>query len=123
MTDATSKHIVLVCRKSPYGNSIARETIDIALAAGVYEQQFSMVFLDDGVWQLHSNQDTQLIGTKNHQKALSALPLYGIENIYVDEQALIKRKIKQQELAIEVDALSPNAISALLNSANMILNL
>lgn len=122
MSSTSAKDIVLVCRQPPYGSSLAKEAIDVALAAGVYEQTVSVIFMGDGVWQLHEKQDSEAIAAKNLQKTISALPMYEITNIYVDSQALEQRKISETQLSMNANLLTYKEISVLLDQADVILN-
>ena len=117
-----NKKLLIICRKPPYGNSLAREAIDIALAAGAFEQDVSLLFCGEGLWQLMAEQDSQELALKNHGKALAALPLYGIDDIYVQADALAERQLSQNELLLPVKALSQAQITALLDSADTVLN-
>jgi tRNA 2-thiouridine synthesizing protein C len=122
MTSPARKNFLLVCRKPPYGDSLAKEAIDIALATAVFEQDLTIVFMGDGVWQLHDNQNSQSINSKNQQKLLSALPLYDINNIVVDTEALQERNINITELFLEAKSLSNSQLSSLFEDADVILN-
>ena len=86
----TNKKILLVCRKAPYGNSLSREAIDVALAASAYEQDITIAFIGDGVFQLLDKQDGEEIEQKNQAKMISAFSLYEIENIVIDKDAIEK---------------------------------
>ncbi len=122
MSNDQSKRIVIALRQAPYGNSLSREAIDIALAAGVFEQNLALVFIGDGVWQLLNDQDSEAAGSKNHQKMLSALPLYDISEIYIDEAALRERSIESHQLSLNGHLLSEAAIIGVFESADVILN-
>lgn len=122
MTSPAKKRIILVCRKPPYGDSLAREAIDIALATAIFEQDITVVFMGDGVWQLHTNQDSKSINSKNQQKLLSALPLYDINNIVVDAEALQERNITRAELFLEAKHFTSHQLSSLFDDADVILN-
>jgi len=39
-----TKRILIICRKAPYGNSLSREALDIALAASVFDQSLALLF-------------------------------------------------------------------------------
>src|SRR5690554_7301836 len=75
------KRILLISRHAPYGSSIAREALDAVLASAAYDQQISLLFMDDGVFQLLAEQDPGSIGQKSFASMLSALPLYDVTNI------------------------------------------
>ncbi|MGK2913256.1 MAG: DsrE family protein, partial [Porticoccaceae bacterium] len=75
---AGGKRILFMFRHAPYGSALAREGLEAALAAGAYGQQPSVLFLDDGVWQLLAGQNGRPLNAKTHQTMLSALPLYDV---------------------------------------------
>lgn len=103
-----NKKILLVSRHAPYGSSTAREAIDIALAASVYDQDIGILFMDDGVFQLLKNQHSQYVDQKNIASILPALALYGIENIYVHQESLDNRTITTNELILDALQLLSN---------------
>jgi tRNA 2-thiouridine synthesizing protein C len=117
-----AKKILLISRKPPYGNALSREAIDIALAATAFDQDISLLFSGDGVWQLLKQQQSHLINNKNHGKALSALTLYGIENIYVDTEALALRNLTENDLLIETKSITTNEIKKLCSDCDTIFN-
>ena len=117
-----NKRIVLCCRKAPYGNALAREALELALAAAVFEQDIAILFIGDGVWQLHRQQNSETIASKNQQKLLAALGMYGLEEIYVELDALNHRNIKTDELSIAAKIIDPKAAAELCDSADIILN-
>ncbi len=51
----TIKRFMYVNRKAPYGTIYALESLEMVLVAAAFEQDVSMVFLDDGVFQLKKN--------------------------------------------------------------------
>ncbi|PUA26499.1 MAG: sulfurtransferase TusC [Cellvibrio sp. 79] len=117
------KKILLISRHAPYGSSTAKEALDAALAAAVYEQSLSLLFMDDGVFQLLKDQQAQQINQKNFSSILAALPFYDIENIYIHQESLKKRIIENKDLLIEHAAILTNEqISTLLNDQDHILS-
>lgn len=118
-----NKKILLISRHAPYGSNTAREAIDAALAASIYDQDLSILFMDDGVFQLLREQNAQGISQKNIAAILSSLPLYGVENIYVHQESLTQRCITHNELALEdLKLLSSIEITALLSQQEHILS-
>ncbi|EAW29933.1 DsrF protein [marine gamma proteobacterium HTCC2143] len=122
MSDNKAKRILWVFRQAPYGNSLSREALDFALAAGVFDQDVGMVFIGDGVWQLLDRQDSRAIAFKNHQKLLSALSLYDITDIYVDQVAITDRQIVPHQLSLKAHIVSDTEITQLFESADVLLN-
>lgn len=118
-----NKKILLVSRQAPYGKSTAREAIDMALAAAVYDQHIEVLFMDDGVFQLLKHQQSQQVDQKNISAVLSALSLYDIENIYVHQESLKARAINADDLVLsDLQFLDSNAVGNLLNLQDQILS-
>ncbi|MDB6062105.1 MAG: tRNA 2-thiouridine(34) synthase TusC [Verrucomicrobiaceae bacterium] len=118
----TRKHFLVVCRRPPYGESFAREAIDVAMAAAAFDQQVALLFLGDGVLQLINRQDGAAISQKSFEKQLSALPLYDVNTIYIDSDALDKRKLSASDLSLPVTLLNRDEITALLSRSDFALN-
>lgn len=117
------KKILLISRQAPYGKSTAREAIDIALAASAYDQDIGILFMDDGVFQLLKNQQSHNIDQKNIASILSALDLYGIENIYVHQESLNNRTITIDELILDdLQPLNDKDVGHLLSQQDQLLS-
>ncbi len=117
------KKILLVSRHAPYGNSLAREAIDAALAAAIYDQDLSILFMDDGVFQLMKNQNAQEIQQKDFSSMLSALAFYDIESIFLHKESLAQRQIALDEIIIEEACELNNAeVASLLSQQDHILS-
>lgn len=85
-------------RKAPYGTIYALESLEVVLIAAAFDQDISLVFADDGVYQLTKNQDTNGIGMKNFSKTYSALGDYDIKKIYVEKESLDERGLTADDL-------------------------
>lgn len=108
------KRHLLVMRRSPYGSSLARASVDLGLAMGAFEQDFDLLFIGDGVLQLVANQAADQIGLKNIGKALSSLPLYDVESVYVDAGALARHGLGEAQLVVPTVPLDEGQIQQLL---------
>jgi tRNA 2-thiouridine synthesizing protein C len=100
------KRFMYVNRRAPYGTIYALECLEIVLIAAAFDQDVSVVFLDDGVCQLKKNQDTTGIGMKNFSKTFGALDDYDVEKIYVEEESLAARGLTADDLVIPVEVLA-----------------
>lgn len=118
----TSKQFLIICRRAPYGDSYAREALDVAMAAAAFDQRIAMLFLGDGVAQLFTCQDSAALAQKSLEKQLSALPLYDVNELYVDEEALAERGVDATDLSLPAQPLDRNAIAALIARADIALN-
>ena len=117
-----TKRYLIVCRRPPYGESYAREALDTALAMAVFDQPIALLFFDDGVSQLLNAHDSAAISEKSFEKQLSALPMYDINSIYVDVEALQQRGLALADLSLPAQAVSSDEIIALLRDHDVILN-
>jgi len=90
--------ILLVFRHAPYGNALAREGLEAALACGAMGAKTSVLYINEGVWQLLEPQNSGAIDCKNQAAMASALPLYDVENIWVDEDSLKQRNLSSADI-------------------------
>ena len=103
---AVIKRFMYVNRRAPYGTIYALECLEVVLVAAAFDQDVSVVFLDDGVYQLKKNQDTTGIGMKNFSKTYGALDDYDVEKIYVEKESLAARGLTADDLVIPVQVLA-----------------
>ena len=92
------KRLMLVNRKAPYGSVYALEALEVALVSAAFDQQVCLAFLDDGVYQLMSNQQPAGIGHKPFFKAFYALGDYDIRQLYVERESLVERGLQEADL-------------------------
>lgn len=92
------KKFLYMNRKAPHGTIYALESLEVVLIAAAFDQDVSLAFVDDGVYQLKKNQDTQAIGSKNFSPAYNALGDYDIRKIYVEKESLEARGLKLDDL-------------------------
>jgi len=115
------KKILLVQRTMAYGTSSAQEALDVALLASTFEQQVSLLFVDDGVFLLKKNQKPEQLQLKNFTQAYKALTLYGIEKIYVAVESLQQRGLTAADLMIPVAVLDNAEVAKILQAQDAIL--
>lgn len=93
-----TKKFMFVNRKAPYGTIYALEALEVVLISAAFDQDVSMAFLDDGVFQLAKGQNTDGIGMKNFSPTYRALGDYEIKKLYVEKEALDERGLKLEDL-------------------------
>lgn len=114
---------MLLIRHSPYGSSLARASLDLALAAAVFDLPVSLLFTGDGVLQLIPEQDSKANGSKNLGRLISSLPLYGIEQVYVDAEAAARYGLDLDAAPVSALALNVDDMSQLVRSHDQLLGL
>jgi tRNA 2-thiouridine synthesizing protein C len=93
-----TKKFLYVNRKAPYGTIYALESLEVVLIGAAFEQDVSLAFLDDGVYQITKGQDTEGVGMKNFSPTYSALGDYEVTKIYVDKESLEERGLTVEDL-------------------------
>jgi len=116
------KKILFVNRQAPFGRSYAKESLDALLAASAYDQDISVLFSGDGVFQLIKDQQAKSIEQKNIASTLPALEMYDITKVFVQASALSARGLTTGQLAITAKPLNEAEISALANTQDSILS-
>jgi tRNA 2-thiouridine synthesizing protein C len=76
--------ILVIIHSAPYGNNRAKEGLDYALTCSAYDQNIALLFSGDGKHCLNQQQSPITIKQKSFAKQLSALEMYGIDDIYTD---------------------------------------
>jgi tRNA 2-thiouridine synthesizing protein C len=92
------KKFLYVNRKPPYGTIYALESLEVVLIGAAFEQDVSLAFVDDGVYELTKGQDTTGIGMKNFSPTYSALGDYDVKKIYVEKESLDARGLTVDDL-------------------------
>ncbi len=93
-----TKKFMYVNRRAPYGTIYAWESLEVVLIGAAFEQDVSLAFVDDGVYQIMKNQDTSELGIKNFSPTYSALGDYDINKIYVEKESLEERGLTVDDL-------------------------
>ena len=92
------KKFMYLNRKAPYGTIYAWEALEVVLIGAAFDQDVSVVFLDDGVYQLTKGQDTKGIGMKNFSPTFRTLGDYEVKKVYVDRASMESRGLTQEDL-------------------------
>lgn len=116
------KKFMFVNRKAPYGTIYAWESLEVVLIAAAFEQDVSMAFLDDGVYQLKKGHQTKSIGVKAFEKTFGALEDYDVTKLYVDQESLAERGLNADDLAVPVEVLSRAELGKLMEEQDVVLS-
>jgi tRNA 2-thiouridine synthesizing protein C len=116
------KRFMYVNRKAPYGTIYALECLEVVLVAAAFDQDVSVVFVDDGVCQLKKGQDTADIGMKNFSKTYGALDDYDVEKIYVEKESLEARGLTADDLVIPVEVLTADGLREIMAQQDVVIS-
>ncbi len=92
------KRFMYMNTKGPYGTVYALESLEVVLIGAAFEQDVSLAFIGDGVYQLKKDQDTKGIGMKNFSPTYAALGDYDVNKIYVEKESLEERGLSLDDL-------------------------
>ncbi|PIE07808.1 MAG: sulfurtransferase complex subunit TusC [Rhodobacterales bacterium] len=96
-----TRKFLYVNRKAPYGTIYALESLEVVLIGAAFEQDVTLAFVDDGVFQLTKGQNTDGIGVKNFSPTFRALGDYDVQKLFVERESLEERGLSEDDL-IEV---------------------
>jgi len=116
------KRFMYVNRRPPYGTIYALECLEVVLIAAAFDQDVSMVFVDDGVYQLKKDQDTTSIGMKNFSKTYRALDDYDVEKIYVEKESLEQRGLSEDDLIIPVEVVTTEGLREIMAQQDVVIS-
>ena len=85
-------------RRSSFGTVYALESLEVVLITAAFEQDVSLVFIDDGVYQIVEGQNTDGISMKNFSKTYHGLGDYEINKLYVSAESLEERGLTEEDL-------------------------
>jgi len=120
-TSGKIKKFMFVNRKAPYGTIYALEGLEVVLIAAAFEQDVSMAFLDDGVYELMKGQQTKAIENKNFSPAYRALDGYDVEKLYVEKESLDARGLSEDDLIVPVEVMSAAQIGELMAQQDVVI--
>lgn len=121
-SEGAVKKFMFVNRKPPYGTIYALESLEVVLITAAFDQDVSLVFTDDGVFQIKKGQSTTGIGMKNFSPTYRALEGYDIEKLYVDKESLDARGLTATDLIVDVEVLSRQQLADLMNEQDVVMS-
>lgn len=116
------KKFMFVNRKAPYGTIYALESLEVVLISAAFDQDVSLVFMDDGVYQIVKAQHTKAIDVKNFSPTYRALEGYDIEKLYVSKQSLDERGLTEDDLLVDVQVLDAAGMAKLMAEQDVVLS-
>ncbi|MCI4680328.1 DsrE family protein [Rhodoblastus acidophilus] len=96
--EQTKKKFFYLNRRASYGTIYALESLEVVLIGAAFEQDVSLGFVDDGVFQLMNDQDATAAGMKTFSKIYRALGDYEVRKLYVEKESLETRGLTVEDL-------------------------
>jgi tRNA 2-thiouridine synthesizing protein C len=117
-----AKRFLYVNRRAPYGSIYALESLEVVLIGAAFEQDVSLAFLGDGVYQLARGQDTKALEVKNFSPTFRALEDYDVTKLYVEQEALEARGLTEADLVVPVQVVSAARMAEIMEAQDVILS-
>jgi tRNA 2-thiouridine synthesizing protein C len=117
-----AKKFLYVNRKAPYGTIFGLESLEVVLIGAAFEQDVSLAFVGDGVYQLAKGQDTKGLEVKNFSPAFRALEDYDVTKLYVEKEALHDRGLNEADLLVPVEVVSAKQMAEIMENQDVILS-
>jgi len=93
-----TKRFLFVLRKPSYHGVYVQEILDVILTTAAFEQEVSVLLLDDAVFHLKANQNAQNSGCKNTSTLFEILPTMDVNDIFVEMESLLERGLSVEML-------------------------
>lgn len=116
------KRFLYVNRRAPHGTVYALESLETVLIGAAFDQDVSMLFIDDGVYQLKKQQNPEGIEFKNFAKAFRALEMYDVEKLFVEQESLSERGLSTDDLLVDVEVISRSQTKELIDQQDVVLS-
>jgi tRNA 2-thiouridine synthesizing protein C len=116
------KKFMFVNRKAPHGTVYALEGLEVVLISAAFDQDVSMVFTDDGVYELVKGMNTKGIEVKDFSKTYRALEGYDIEKLYVEKQSMDARGLTEDDLIVDVTVLDSGEMASLMAEQDVVIS-
>jgi tRNA 2-thiouridine synthesizing protein C len=118
----TVKRFMYINRRAPYGTIYALESLEVVLIGAAFEQDVSMAFIDDGVYEIKKGQDTKAVEMKNFSPTYRALEMYDVEKLYVERESMEARGLTEDDFVVPVQVLSSKELADLMEEQDVVLS-
>lgn len=119
--EETIKKFMYVNRRAPYGTIYAQESLEVVLIGAAFDQDVSVAFVDDGVYELVKGQSTDGVEMKNFSRTYKALEDYDVEKLYVEKESMAARGISEDDLIVDVEVMSAEELARLMEEQDVLL--
>ena len=105
------KRVLYIVRRPP--GVLADEITDVILVSGVFEQPTSVLFADQGAYQL--------LGLDARESPINTLSSYDIKDLYVSEESMMSLGLDGADIPSDVATASRRAVRELIAGHDVVL--
>ena len=114
------KKYLFALRKSSYSGLYVQEMMDIILTTAAFEQDVTILLLDDAVFHLKNHQNAINSAYKNTATLFSILPTMDVDAIFVETQSLLERGLSADMLTLSVQEVSREDITPFMSQFDIV---
>ncbi len=114
------KKYLFVLRYAAHNGSHAQEMLDVILTTAAFDQQVSLLLLDDAVFQLKKTQQAEKHGYKETGAIFKALEIYDINDIYIEVESLQEHGLTSADLLLSVNKIFRKNVANLMRQYEVI---
>ncbi|MBK4764815.1 MAG: sulfurtransferase complex subunit TusC [Pantoea sp. Brub] len=85
------KNIAFIFTRTPYGSSVGLEGLNAALSISTFTTDIGLFFIGDGVLQLYSQQNANVILNHCYLSTFSVLKCFNIKSFFLSKDSLTER--------------------------------
>lgn len=109
------RRFLFLIRHPPLAGARMRETLDLILTVAAFDQWVTVLFLDDGVYQLAAPRAESVEADPLWLSMLKALELYDLQGILVEEDSLKARGLEVADLSLGAELIPAHRVRALIS--------
>lgn len=109
-------------RTAPHNGVQLQEKLDVILTAAAFDQHVTLLFLDDGVFQLKKGQQPESHGLKDTASIFNALEIYDVSDLYTEVESLQERGLRPADLSLSIKEFYRKEISYLMQQYDLIIS-
>ncbi|RLV58668.1 sulfurtransferase complex subunit TusC [Parashewanella curva] len=115
------KKLTVIFSSNPANNADGREGLDLTMLSASFDQNVTVIFVAQGVFNLLKHQQPEANGGKDYISTFKALPLYDVEDIFVCSDSLSELGLSSDDLIMDVANLNKSDIANLIDTADEVL--
>lgn len=116
------KKILFIMHTTPHSGIQLQEKLDLILTIAAFDQAVSLIFLDDGVFQLKRGQNPKKQGLKDTAAIFNALEIYDVNQLYIEAESLQERGLKPGDLGLPLQEIYRKDVNWLMKQYDVIIS-
>lgn len=113
--------ILYIFKSAPHTSARLQEGLEMLMSSAAFELDIAVLFSDDALFAIKSNQQSSDKKIKLNTKTFGALADFEVSQIYAEQISMTARGLSEQDLFIEAEAIDDQQIAALIQQSKQVL--